>query len=141
MAQISLVQHLSDLSPLLPFVLLVGGIFGLAVSLVVPPARFNFGLLIALAFLLAAGLGWLVLYANGADAYYMSGVSRWEHARRGGSQPIVVAAGAATAVTIVTLLVGSVERSRGGFRAFAVFSASLSCIFLVVAWFFLTTGH
>ena len=93
-----------------------------------------------LAVILAAALLELVRYAAGEDLYYMSGVSRWEHADRWGKTPIVAAAMVISGVTVIGLL-ASTFVSGAFMRRLALLASALSGVMLLAAWFFLTAGH
>lgn len=93
-----------------------------------------------LAIILAAALARLVLYAGAEDAYYLTGVSRWEHAGRWGKTPIVVAAMAITGATVIGLLMSTFSPGAR-LRRLTLPAAALSCVMLLTAWFFLTAGH
>jgi hypothetical protein len=94
----------------------------------------------ALAILLAAALMGLVRYAAGADGYYLSGISRWEHADRWGKTPFLVASVAISGATVIGLLVSTVSRNTL-LRRLVLPATALSCAMLLMAWFFLTAGH
>ena len=94
-----------------------------------------------LAVFLAIALAGLVRYAAGEDAYYSPGdVSRWEHADRWGKTPVVVAAMAISAATILGLLISTFSPGAR-LRRLALAATALSCVTLVAAWVVLTAGH
>ena len=90
--------------------------------------------------MLAAGLMWLLAYAAGDDSYYGGGVSRWDHAGRGGGQPLVVAAIVSLAVTLIAALLAALS-SSARFRRLVLPLTAFSWVMLAVAWFVLTGGH
>jgi hypothetical protein len=94
----------------------------------------------ALAVILTIALVGLVRYAAGEDTYYSSDVSRWEHADRWSKTPVVVAAMAISATTILGLLISTFSPGAR-MRRLALPATALSCVTLVVAWIFLTAGH
>ncbi len=94
----------------------------------------------ALAGLLAAAVVGLVRYAAEEDGYYLSGVSRWEHADRWGKTPFIVAAVVISGATVIGLLMSSFSRNAL-LRRLVLPAAALSSAMLMVAWFFLTAGH
>lgn len=97
----------------------------------------------------AAGLGWLLLYAAGNDPYYHPvTVSRWEHASRNGltssvviSPFFVVFAVAISLVSITGLLVVASSAGHARLRRVVMPVVALAYAALVVAYFPLTGGH
>ena len=94
----------------------------------------------ALAVILTIALAGLVRYAAGEDTYYSSDVSRWEHADRWGKTPVVVAAMAISATTILGLLISTFSPGAR-LRRLDLPATALSCVTLLAAWFFLSAGH
>lgn len=124
--------------------LLVGGLAALGLSLRVAPAALDryAWLYAALAVIVAAGLGWLVLYATGEDTYYTPGdVSRWDHTTRSGSSLVVVAAIAIALASIIALVLCACSASRVLLRRIVMPATALACVTLVVASVALTIGH
>jgi hypothetical protein len=125
-------------------VLLVGGILALVISglsatptasLVVRTAGAGLALVLAVYPLL------LIPYARGGDSYYLGGVTRWEHASRGGSTLPIEAAITGAWLTSVALGWIALTRDRPRIRPLVSLAAAASCFLLVLAWLMLTVGH
>jgi disulfide bond formation protein DsbB len=106
-----------------------------------PRSRFLRVAYASLGVLLAISSAWLVLYATGADTYYHSDVSRWDHAQRFmGTWPVSLAIVCALATSIV-LFASAASRARGALNLMAAPAAALACFLLIFGWFALTAGH
>jgi hypothetical protein len=91
---------------------------------------------------LAGGIVWIGVYAAGDDDYYGGGVSRWEHATRGGGTGAVVAPIlAANAITVGFFLYGLSGRQRRWATPLAFVAAAVYVVCLGFAWVLLTSGH
>jgi hypothetical protein len=101
----------------------------------------------ALATVVSAGLGWLILCAAGEDPYYEpDDLSRWDHATKNGlslplSPVLVVAATVIAPVSIVALVHGARSSTRARTRRLVMLTTASACLALIVAWLPLTTGH
>jgi hypothetical protein len=92
------------------------------------------------ALLMAVGLAGLVVYAAADDSYYEDGTSRWDHAARAGTAPILV--GAAVAAAAVTLWSLTRTRAENAPPSPALIAAAMVYSFsLFVAFTFLSIGH
>jgi hypothetical protein len=85
-----------------------------------------------------AGLGgaYLVAYAGELDGYYGGGMTRWDHAARFGSRPIVYAA----LGTVLTALVLAALR-RPALRPAVLAVAGLACGLVLAAMIAISIGH
>lgn len=126
-------------------VLLLGGLAALGLS--IPAARgaldrhgSPFALL---AVVIAAGLGWLVLYASGDDSYFAPDhVSRWEYVTRNGSPAVAVVVSVVLALaSIVALAAAARSRRHARLRRLVLPAAALASFAIVVAAVALTVGH
>ena len=94
-----------------------------------------------LACVLAADAALLVLYAAGPDSYYGGGVSRWEHAGRFVGSGPVAASIVVGAVTSLLLAASAWAPDRLLLRLLVSPAAAVSCVLLLLVWFWLTGGH
>ena len=90
----------------------------------------------------ALGIVWIGVYAAGQDDYYQGGVTRWEHATRGGGTaavlaPLLVAA----AITVAMFVYGLSGRRRPWATPLAFVAGALYVVCLGFAWILLTSGH
>jgi hypothetical protein len=90
----------------------------------------------------AVGIVWVGFYAAGNDDYYQGGVTRWEHATRGGSTHDVAAPLlAATAIAVGFFLYGLSGRRRQWATPLAFVAGAVYVVCLGFAWVLLTSGH
>jgi hypothetical protein len=90
--------------------------------------------------LMTAGVVWIALEARSQDGYYVAGVTRWEHASRAGSAPVVLGGMVvASAVALIFLLHGATRRRLGA--AAVVCGATIYLLAWVAAWVGLMGGH
>lgn len=94
-----------------------------------------------LALVLVADAALLVLYAAGPDSYYGGGVSRWEHAGRFVGYGPVAASISVGAVSGLLLVASAWAPDRHLLRQLVSPAAAVSCLLLLLAWFWLTGGH
>jgi hypothetical protein len=94
-----------------------------------------------LAVVLGVSAVWLAVYAAGEDTYYGGGVSRWEHADRGGSTSSVAAAIVLAGLTSLGLAASAVARSGRLMQVLLASATAVSCFLLLFAWVLLTGGH
>lgn len=83
----------------------------------------------------------LIPYARGEDTYYGGGVTRWEHASRGGSTLLISLAIAGALVSSLCLVGSARAPDRQRFRPLVSLAAAGSCFLLIFAWLVLTAGH
>ncbi len=101
------------------------------------PGRSFYGVV---ACLIAAGLGYLVLYATGDDPYFAPDHrSRWDFAA--GGQGVVVGAFAVALLAVVVLAFAARSGSSVLLRVVAALMTVIGFVSLLVTWLFLTTGH
>jgi hypothetical protein len=133
-----------DVTLLVLIALMVGGLASLALSL---PAAYGaldrhgwpFALL---AVSVAAGVGWLILFAAGEDTYFAPDhVSRWEYAARNGRSPTVVAAIVLAIVSIVSLVTAARSTRIARLRRFTMPVAALAIVAIITAAIAPGTGH
>ena len=127
-------------------VVLIAGVVALLVSgmTVTPhPSPFVRRLQVGVALVLAVDALLLIPYARGEDTYYGGGVTRWEHASRGGST-LLISMAIAGALVASLCLVGSARAPDPDwqrFRPLVSLAAAASCFLLIFAWLVLTAGH
>ena len=137
-----LAEHLCFLFLLLMLGGALAGLFVMGLLTLVPPGdqlgRIGQALL---GVVLAFGAAWIVLYATGPDGYYVSGLSRWGHAARWGKTSEIRVSLAFAGITSIVLLLNAVVPRPARLRLLAVPAGVLSCLLLLMSWFFLTGGH
>jgi hypothetical protein len=94
-----------------------------------------------LAVVLGVSSIWLAVYAAGEDTYHGGGVSRWEHAGRGGGTFPVGAAIVVAGITSLGLAASAVARSGRLMQVLVASATAVSCFLLLFAWVLLTAGH
>jgi hypothetical protein len=128
---------------MLPVVLIAGVLALLVSGMTVTPHPGPFVRLVqaGVAVVLAVDSLLLIAYAGGEDTYYGGGVTRWEHASRGGSTLIISIATAGALAASVCLVGNALAPNRQRFRPLASLAAAASCFLLIFAWLVLTAGH
>jgi Trk-type K+ transport system membrane component len=102
------------------------------------PDRSLYGVI---AFVIAVGVGFLVLYATGDDPYFKPDHhSRWDFAA-GDGQFVVVGAFALALAAVVALALAARSRASGSLRIVAALMAAVGLVSLAVAWVTLAAGH
>jgi hypothetical protein len=78
------------------------------------------------AFVIAAGFGYLAVYATGEDGYFTSGdVSRWDWAVRNGHTSVVVTSFVIALAAVIALVLAARSRASTGLRRVAALLAWL----------------
>lgn len=94
------------------------------------------------ALVIAAGFGFLALFATGRDNYFTPDVvSRWEYAARNGKTPDVVAAFVIALSAVVALALAARSRSSTRMRVFAALVAVVAVALWFIALAALALGH
>ena len=94
------------------------------------------------AFVIAAGFGFLALYATGRDNYFTPDVvSRWEYAARNDKTPVIVAAFAIAFFAVVALALAARSKASTGLRVVAALMAVVAVALWFIALLTLTVGH
>ena len=96
---------------------------------------------LAVGLFMAVGLVGLVIDGASEDTYYGDGTSRWEHADRLGSQPIVVGAGILAALMTVWVLTRALPRSAPPAGIAVFFALFVYAFSWFIAWISMGVGH
>ena len=92
-------------------------------------------------FVMLAGLAGLVIDAAADDTYYGDGTSRWEHAGRLGSQPLVVGAGVVAAQATLWVFTRALPRSSPAPGPVLFVAVLVYAFSWLIAWTFMGIGH
>lgn len=90
---------------------------------------------------MTAGVIGLGFYAAGNDDYYGGGVTRWEHATRGGGQALLVVLFAVPTTIALALVVSGFVRTRPLSELVLIPAFAVYGLILAFVWAVLTVGH